>query len=824
MKLHSFHPMRADAHAGLLATLAFAAVTLPLSWMGAWVHWSQVTGARTLASALLLAGACRLVRGRHWPALLLGLAALAGALVAQPAALVAASAAALAGALCAGESEQRGRLPQAVGLALGAAVMLKLTQLQWPEPFASLDRAFQSSLLGRPANPDADIRLGLLHAGLWSSLTACGALALLHGRRWLRTLLAACALAAIAFGARWASFAFADLPGELELAVTRTALWTGVGNALLVGLAVAVHPLGSEVLPRFAAPQVEPRQRSLWQPAALVVGLLAGVTLGQRLWPAATPAPEHTPQVVFYNAGGVDWLVPTLGRFGAFSSGMFGLLPYALERTGCEVSWVSPGEDLEAALESADSLFVINCGEPFEIEDEERVAAFVERGGNLVALGDHTDVFDLMDGMNPLLERYGIAFRFDSAYPLFESGFSGKVESRTGQFRWLRESDFAPMVAIGASLELSKDAKALSWSDWSFSDIGDRNNVPGSFLGNYSLDLKEQTGPLTLVAFAEYGHGRVVVFGDTTPFQNASLSTTVHNDVTPLMNWLHAGGPPLAPGAETNKTPLPRHGSGAGLPLALALGGALLALAWTPARPALLVGLLALGGLNGLRLRSEAVGALEARSFTRADAICATGHGQWMGDYETQGNHIGPLLTHLKRSGYWITYLEDYSRAGSWMSAGVITLCAPQAPLGARTTENLTRYAESGGLLVVASGPQFAGNLAELLDPLDVEIGSALLSKTHAESPVRFVEPYAMRIAHQTPHEVLARLDGEVTVAYFPMGEGGLLLTSDSRFFSSKNMEGTWTHHDGTIAFVEDLIARFAPGKVEPRTPRAAQP
>ena len=33
------------------------------------------------------------------------------------------------------------------------------------------------------------------------------------------------------------------------------------------------------------------------------VGLLAGVTLGQRLWPAATPAPEHTPQVVFYNAG-----------------------------------------------------------------------------------------------------------------------------------------------------------------------------------------------------------------------------------------------------------------------------------------------------------------------------------------------------------------------------------------------------------------------------------------------------------------------------------------------------------------------------------------
>jgi hypothetical protein len=48
--------------------------------------------------------------------------------------------------------------------------------------------------------------------------------------------------------------------------------------------------------------------------------------------------------------------------------------------------------------------------------------------------------------------------------------------------------------------------------------------VDRSYLGDRRHNPGEKIGDLVLVAEARYGNGRMLVFGDTSPFQNGALT------------------------------------------------------------------------------------------------------------------------------------------------------------------------------------------------------------------------------------------------------------------------------------------------------------
>jgi hypothetical protein len=690
------------------------------------------------------------------------------------------------------------RVVQPAGRALGLILGLVLTRQLFPQGFEALEGVWRRLIQPLPALKQSDLVPGVYASG-FAALLAVQLLlvALLPGRlRWALGLVLGSLLGwllALQFGCG-AERLSSDPQSQL------LGLSAGVSSvgALLVFLVAWWLPARSP-----SSPVGAPRRYAALVPAALLVGLGAGWCA----WPLRAGNLPENPRVAFFNRGGLDWEVPRTGHFGPFSSGMFGLLPHALERVGCHCAWIDGAEELPGALEATDLLVVINCDHEWTPEQEADVAAWVHAGGRLLVLGDHTDVFGLMQGSNPLLARYGIGFRFDSAYPMRGSGLYGVLHCHPQGPRFSARGTRAPGLGIGASLTVAAPATALVSSDWAFSDGGERSNTMGSFLGNYSLDAGESVGSIHVVAGARHGAGLVLAFGDTSPFQNSSLSSSLDHDLAPLLRWLLS-------------EPAPE------------LGGPVLGLSW-----ALWLGLLLMGiqgrfgisaraphlptaALLGLLLAAAGSAAWNGNSpafssgpIQAGDAVLARQHAQKFGNYDTEGSNIGPLVSNLRRAGLWVRHVETVDAAPGLEKASVVALVAPREPLSEGSVEALLAQATAGGLvLVAASAPDSAG-LTPLLQRLGARISTNLLADTSAEDPVRFAAPYGVEWAEGVVAEPLAWIGSQAPIVRFPVGLGSVVVVGDTGFFSSSNLEGTQSHHRGTLAFLEGLLMRFGQGQ-----------
>ncbi len=195
-----------------------------------------------------------------------------------------------------------------------------------------------------------------------------------------------------------------------------------------------------------------------------------------------------------------------------------------------------PTDTIELAdLDKTQILILINSPKLWDDGQRRLILDFVARGGSLLILGDHTDVFGLMRGFNSLLEPIGIRFRFDSAYKARQTwrGCQAAAPDAVAS-GWDGDN---PGVAVGASFELSGNARPLLVGRYAFSDAGMRENTMGSFLGNYHYDRGERLGDVVLVATVTHGRGRIVVWGDTSAFQGG-LSTQYRTVVGPMLAWL----------------------------------------------------------------------------------------------------------------------------------------------------------------------------------------------------------------------------------------------------------------------------------------------
>ncbi len=321
-----------------------------------------------------------------------------------------------------------------------------------------------------------------------------------------------------------------------------------------------------------------------------------------------------------------------------------------------------------ADLAQTQILVLINSPKEWKGADRLLVLDFVARGGSLLVLGDHTDVFGLRRGFNSLLGPLGIKFRFDSAYKARET-WRGCQAAAADLVAWGWD-DENPGVAVGASLELSGHARPLLVGRYAFSDTGIRENVMGSFLGNYHYDHGEQLGDVVLVATTTYGRGRVLVWGDTSAFQGG-FSSNYRKVVGPMLAWLSR------PAAWTER-PAVRIAAAIGL-LAVVLW------CWVVAAVprqlvcismSLLLGMLIPWVLSLPNLNVEPHFGHDAFLVDRSH-MEATGH------YEARVNPIGSLYTGLFRSGFRVLDMDDWDPKAIRRARGVAFI-APQKAFTAR--------------------------------------------------------------------------------------------------------------------------------------------
>lgn len=553
--------------------------------------------------------------------------------------------------------------------------------------------------------------------------------------------------------------------------------------------------------------------RSRRDAVVMAAGALIGLGAIVPLWDAtflpgataSTAAAER--RITILNVGGFDWQLPVLGQP---DSGMFGLLPHYLEAAGWAVDVVEMDALADGDLQS-DVLLVINCPHVWTADERLAVEQFVTDGGGLLCLGDHTNVFDLADGMNSLLSRWGIEFRFDSA--LAQGAHWSTATSFDPWFWGMAHRTRDCGIGVGASLRVTAPARSVLHAHHALGDLGERENERGAFLGNYMYDAGEQLGDLSLIAARNLGDGLVVVYGDTSGFQNSSLYDTFEPHVEPLLRRLAAGG---------------RSGAGGGYPWSIIALLAAVSLFSFARRAGALGTRFVAGASLGLGLAAAVTGLMAAAmsdrlpneqptATDRARLFLDRAHFPRIGHNNAKWNWPSGLIAGVPRSGL---LFHDMVHTGydALRPNDTLAIVGPSVPLEPENVARLGRFMARGGTVLVAASGESSDEVAPLLAEYGVEIAPYTLGRfpgRNQSSPSlpRFMAPSPIAISGATPHDVLFRYGDCILAVEIPVGDGGhLIVIGDTRFFASDNMDGPRDIGPGTVRFFADILVRYCNG------------
>ena len=530
-----------------------------------------------------------------------------------------------------------------------------------------------------------------------------------------------------------------------------------------------------------------PRE-SRGRPARRTAVALAAAACACSLFLAMRPEPGTAGgNVIIYDKGYLNWKTPEYGRYGYKSGGMFGYLPRLLDAAGFTVKNVSElnGE----TLSGADALIVINVLDYFEEGEKEAVTAFVSRGGGLLALGDHTGVQGIRGPFNDLLEPYGIAFLFDSA-TFIGTGWGEEAVLMPHPTTHGLYSPSEMDIWVGASLAARPPAYPVVVARYGFSDTGDIAAIDHAYLGNRIYDPGEQLGDLILVAGASYGKGNVLVFGDTSPFQNSAMVTS-YRFVTRIVSWLARGD---------SYGPLRR----AILP---ALVGLIVVIALVR-RSVILVGAVSAAVLIGVLAGTAERRIAPAVALDMPAAVVDASHFERFDKMTWYDDCIGGLLYNLMRADFFPLFMDRFSE-GQIAGSDLVVLIAPVRAFDASECAVFDRFMEQGGWVLLTCGTEEKDGSERFLARYGLRLLDVpLTSFTDTVGGIRIdvLEGWGVEVPDRGA-EVVAEQYGFPYIVRVTRGAGGMIFIADSSFLLNRNLEGMKEYFEGNIEFLRSLFA-----------------
>lgn len=185
-------------------------------------------------------------------------------------------------------------------------------------------------------------------------------------------------------------------------------------------------------------------------------------------------------------------------------------------------------------LSNYDILVLIMCSGDYSSDEIRAIKEFVRDGGGLLVVSDHTNMHNIMNVFNQITENFGIHINFDTIW-LKTSEKSNLFYARH-PILWNLNRVY---LSVGGSLDIFSNAKPVLTARYAdFSDIGDPNNVNRAYLGNEIHDPYENVGDIILIAVSQHEEGRVVVFSDSSYFQNTVLPKNYEFALT-VFDWLN---------------------------------------------------------------------------------------------------------------------------------------------------------------------------------------------------------------------------------------------------------------------------------------------
>lgn len=181
--------------------------------------------------------------------------------------------------------------------------------------------------------------------------------------------------------------------------------------------------------------------------------------------------------------------------------------------------------DIEANFESLDDSLLATCQvlilktptRPYSDDEVGAVLRFVERGGGLWLIGDHTNVFGMSTNLNKVARPFGIRFRFDAVVDLMTYGRQLYEHPRLFAHPSVRHVP-PLLMATSSSLEAPWLASRVMLGRSLLSDELDYS--VNSFFGDFRPQPSEPFGSMLQSVAVTRGRGRILVWSDSTIFSN----------------------------------------------------------------------------------------------------------------------------------------------------------------------------------------------------------------------------------------------------------------------------------------------------------------
>lgn len=173
-------------------------------------------------------------------------------------------------------------------------------------------------------------------------------------------------------------------------------------------------------------------------------------------------------------------------------------------------------------------ILILKCPtESYSIQEIQSIRLFVEHGGGLYLIGDHTNVFGMNTFLNQVSEQFGIRYKTDATYELGTGDLSisytdpfwaHPVMRHVPEFHFMTSCTLEP-----TSLVASARMENIIIGDRVISEPGTYSTE--NFFRESIASPDTEYGYLLQAAAMKHGAGRVVAFTDSTVFSSFCLFT-----------------------------------------------------------------------------------------------------------------------------------------------------------------------------------------------------------------------------------------------------------------------------------------------------------
>ncbi|MBN2578892.1 MAG: hypothetical protein JXB10_07870 [Pirellulales bacterium] len=430
----------------------------------------------------------------------------------------------------------------------------------------------------------------------------------------------------------------------------------------------------------------------------------------------------------------------------------------------------------DRTLENCDVLIIKTPTERYLPEEIEAVQRFVQNGGGLLLIGDHTNVFKSSTVINDIVRPMGFIFRDDLLFGNGQSPYDEHFDPPWPAHPALQNTpplDFAVSCSIDPSSSRGETVFAGKglWSMGPYYHTDNYHPVP-----QYCPEMRY--GAFVQIWAAYVGRGRVLAFTDSTIFSNFSIFQPGKAElIRGMVEWLNHAGPLLRPGL-----PLSLLG------LVLSLGGLWLA----RGRWEWWLALIASGALGGT-LGAQSVAWMHHCAMPvpkmvhqpmprvvidRTTSRVALGKGPYAAEYAQLERWIPRLgYSTARRSGREV-FEED----------ALVVVC-PDRATSASFRRDLKRYVEEGGkLLVFDSSDNFDSTANDLLRPFGLSFSRKNAWTGTLEIADGWPNLKADNARQVDGGKPIAWIGGHPVAAEAKIGKGRVLAVGFASLFNDMNM------------------------------------